>query len=150
MKYGVIVCPKCGMARGVETSRKTTSCQCGREIKLARTRFHFQTDSPSELAEAVGKANAALRGGGQMPSLRKRARKDPCSQAAERAKRAKDPLGRLRTIAVTLTELKSELDLDDLRRVAALVSKESAEEMLARMIEHGIVYEHGDGKYRAV
>jgi len=150
MKYGVIVCPRCGMARGVETSRKTTTCQCGREIKLARVKYHFRTDSPSELAEAVGKANAALRGRGQMPSLRKRARRGPYSRAAERARLAKDPLDRLRIIAASLTELKSEFDIDDLRHVAASFSKESAEELLARMIEHNIVYERGDGRYRAV
>jgi len=150
MKYGVIVCPKCGMARGVETSKKTTTCQCGREIKLSRVKFHFKTDSPSELARAVGRANAALRGGKQLPRMRKRVAKGPYSETAERARLAKDPLSRMKTIAVSLTELKSEFDIDDLRRVAALLAKESAEEMLAKMIELNIVYERGNGRYRAV
>ncbi|MEM0344010.1 MAG: DUF1922 domain-containing protein [Thermoplasmata archaeon] len=150
MRYGVIVCPKCGMARGVETAKKTTTCQCGREIRLGRIKFHFKTDSPAELAEAVRRANAALRGGKQLSALRRRTKRGPYSEVADRAKLAKDPLSRLKTVAAGLTEIKSEFDMEDLRRVAALLEKESADEMLARMIELSIVYERGNGKYRVV
>lgn len=150
MKYGVIVCPKCGMARGVETSRKTTTCQCGREIVMARTKVMFQTDSPIELAESVGKANAALKGGEQMPSEKKPRRKDPYYIIAERARPIKDPLERMKVVAKGLTELRPEFGLEDLRRVCAVLGKDSAEDMLARLIEHNLVYETGPAAYRAV
>ena len=62
MKYGVIVCPSCGKAKGVEAEKKTTTCQCGREIELSRVKLHYSTDSPMELADAVAQANALIAG----------------------------------------------------------------------------------------
>lgn len=150
MKYGVIVCPKCGMAKGIEAAKKTTTCQCGREIEMARVKLMFPTDSPMELAESVAKANAALRGGDQMPSEKKTRRKDTYYIIAERAKPIKDPLERMKVVAKGLTELKSEFGLEDLRRVASLLAKDSPEDMLARLKEHNLVYETGPGIYRSV
>ncbi len=149
MKYGVIVCPKCGMAKGVESARKTTTCNCGREIDLAKMKLMFQTDSPKELAESVGKANAALRGGGQMPTERKR-RKDPYYVIAEAAKPVKDPLERMRLVAKGLSELGPDFGLEELRKVAAILGRDSPEDMLARLKEHNLVYESEPGRYRSV
>ncbi len=150
MKYGVIVCPKCGMAKGVETAKKTTTCQCGNEIETSRVKTLFTTDSPRELAESVGKANAALRGGEQMPSDKKPKRKDPYFNIAERAKPIKDPLERMKVVAKGLSDLKTEFGLEDLRKVASLIAKDSPEDMLARLKEHNLVYETSPGLYRAV
>ena len=150
MKYGVIVCPKCGMARGVESDKKTTTCQCGRKIDLTHMKLRYMTDSPLELAASVAKANAALRGGGPMPSERKSRKRDPYTEMTEKTKAVKDPLERMRLIAVELTVLRSEFTVDDLRRVAAIIGKDSAEDMLARLQEHNLVYETDAGKFRAV
>ena len=150
MKYGVIVCPKCGMARGIEAKKKTTTCQCGRKIDLRHMKLRFMTDSPLELAGSVAKANEALRGGGPMPSERKSRKRDPYTAIAEKARSVKDQLERLRVIAIELTSLRSEFTLDDLKRIATIIGRDSAEEMLARLQEHSLVYETGDGKFRAV
>lgn len=144
------MCPRCGMAKGVETARKTTSCQCGREIRLSRTRIKYQTDSPLELAELVAQANAALRGDGPAPAKRGARKRGPYAAIAESAKLVKDPLVRMRTVAEKLTELRSCFTLDDLRRVSSLLGKDSAEDMLARLTEHNLVYEIEPGKFRSV
>lgn len=149
-KYGVIVCSRCGMAKGVETSRKTTSCQCGYEIDLSRVKIKYKTDSPLELADLVAQANAALRGGGSMPAKRRTKRGDPYMAIAERARPIKDSLERMRTIAQRLTELQSRFTLEDLRRVSSLLGKDSAEDILARLSEHNLVYEVEPGIFRAV
>ncbi len=150
LKYGVIVCPKCGMARGVETVKKTTTCQCGREIDLEQMKIKNQTDSPIELAQLVAKANAVIRGG-QEPGPEKRSRKkDPMNMIAERAKPIKDPLERMRVVAQGLTELKSQFTVGDLREVASLLGRDSAEDILARLKEHNLVYEIDVGVYRSV
>ena len=149
MKYGVIICPKCGKARGVETRRKTTSCQCGRKIRLKRGMFKFMTDSPSELADTVARVNAALHGAEPMPKEKKRKRKDSYAAMVEGTAAVKNPLERLHVIAAELTRSKSQFEMDDLRRVLSLVGRDDPERMLARLLENGIIYESSPGKYKA-
>ena len=149
-KYGVIVCPKCGMAKGVESSKKTTTCHCGREIQLSRVKLMFLTDSPHELADSVAAANASLKGGERMPSERKSRKRDPLAAIVELAKPVKDPLERMLIVARGLTELKSEFEFDDLKKVASMLGKDSPEDMLARLKEHNLVYETSAGTFKAV
>jgi hypothetical protein len=150
VKYGVIVCPKCGMAKGVEADRKTTTCQCGREIKMHSVRLMFQTDSPMELADSVAMVNASLRGGEHLVVEKKGKKKDPYFVISERAKPIKDSLERMRVIARELTALKVEFTLEDVKKVAVIVGKDSPEDMIARLKEHNLIYETGAGKFRSV
>lgn len=150
MKYGVIVCPKCGMAKGVEVKRKTTTCQCGREIKMSSVKLMFLTDSPMELADSVAMTNASLRGEEHLVVQRKGKRKDPYFVISERAKPIKDPLERMRVVARELSALKVGFTFEDIKKVAAIVGKDSPEDMIARLKEHNLIYETGDGRYRSV
>jgi hypothetical protein len=150
VKYGVIVCPKCGMAKGVEADRKTTTCQCGREIKMHSVKLMFQTDSPMELADSVAMVNASLRGGEHIVVEKKGKKKDSYFVISERAKTIKDPLERMRVVARELTALKVEFTFEDMKKVAAIVGKNSPEDMIARLKEHNLIYETGEGKYRSV
>lgn len=64
MAYVVIVCPKCRLARGAHEGARTTRCaRCGRSLPLRKLRKYLRTGSLTELAEAVGRVNARLRGG---------------------------------------------------------------------------------------
>ncbi len=150
MKYAVIICPKCGKAKGVEAERKTTSCPCGREIVLSRAKFLYESNSPSELARAVAEANEQLGEGVKPKARRKRAPKDPYAGVAERARAVKDPLERMRVVAQELTSMHGSFGYDDVKRVAALVGRESPEDMIARLQEHGLIYETSEGTYRTV
>jgi len=150
MKYAVVICPKCGKAKGVEAERKTASCPCGREMVLSRTKFLFETNSPSELARAVAEANEQLGEGTKPRVRRKSASKDPYAGVAERARAVKDPLERMRVIASELTAMNGEFGYDDMKRVAALVGRESPEDMIARLQEHSLIYETSEGTYRSV
>jgi hypothetical protein len=150
MKYAVIICPKCGKAKGVEASRKTTTCPCGREMKVAGLRFYFETDSPSELAKAVAEANEQLGEGIRPKARRKPKHKDPYARISERARAIKDPLERMRMIAEELTSLHGGFGLEDLRRVASLTGTMSPEDMVARLQEHNMIYETSEGTYRSV
>jgi hypothetical protein len=149
LKYGVIICSKCGKAKGVETRRKTTSCQCGREIRLKHGMFKFMTDSPSELADTVASVNAALHGAEPMPKEKKRRRKDSYAAMVEGTAVVKDPLERLHAIAAELTKSKSQFELDDLKRVLNLLGRGDPERILAGLLENGIIYESSPGKYKA-
>jgi secreted Zn-dependent insulinase-like peptidase len=149
-RYGVIVCPKCGMAKGVEADKKTTTCPCGRDIDMKRVKLMFLTDSPHELADSVAKTNASLRGGGHIPSEKKSRKKDPYAEIADRAKPIKDPLERMKVVSSELSKLKQDFTMDDLRKVASILGKDSPEDMLIRLLEHNLVYEVSEGTYRAV
>lgn len=150
MKYAVIICPKCGKAKGVEAERKTTTCPCGREITLSRTKFLFESNSPSELASAVAEANEQLGEGTKPKARRKSSPKDPYAGVAERARAIKDPLERMRVIASELTVMHGEFGYDDMKRIASLVGRESPEDMIARLQEHSLIYETSEGTYRSV
>jgi len=150
VKYAVIICPKCGKAKGVETRRKTTTCPCGREIRLKRGMFKFMTDSPSELADTVGRVNAALHGAEPMPKEKKRKRKDSYTAMVEGTDSVKDPLKRLHAITIELTKSKSFFEFEDLRRVLSIMGREDPERMLGVLLENGIIFEVSPGRYRSV
>src|SRR4030042_660603 len=102
MKYGLIICPKCGMARGV---------------------------------------------GAGAPPEKKPNRKDPFSVIAERAKPVKDSIERMRIIAKGLTDLKGDFGIEDVRKVVSVLGKDSAEDIIARLKEHNLIYQSGGGAY---
>jgi uncharacterized Zn finger protein (UPF0148 family) len=147
MKYGVIICPKCGKARGVETARKTVTCQCGRQIKLQRLKPRFLTDSPLELAETVQKVNASLKGAGPMPKERRKARSSAVVVDKEKLKNAKDPLEKARVVLEGLSKKKPEFGADDLTKMSAQIGGKP-EDIVERLLEGGVIYEVAPGRFR--
>jgi hypothetical protein len=146
----VVVCPKCGKAKGVESRKKTTTCQCGREIQLKRLKLQFLTDSPLVLADTVAKVNAALKGGEKMPSERRPRKKSTSAGISEQARAVRDPLERIRLVASELTALKGEFTIADLQKVSSTLGKDSPEKIIARLQEHNLIYEVEEGRYRSV
>jgi hypothetical protein len=140
LKYGVVICPACVRARGLQTSRKTSTCPCGRQVKLRRASFRFLTDSPRELADMVAQANEQLANGKQVRRKRARSPKDL----------AKDPVGRAEIVARELTRELGEFGVEDVRRVLKIIGKGSAEDMVDKLLGASIVYEAGEGRFRSV
>ena len=64
--YGVVVCPRCKRAKGVDLKQKTTACSCGFEIRVVPARVRARASTPRELAPLVGQVNAELAGGAQV------------------------------------------------------------------------------------
>ena len=63
MKFGIIVCPRCKKAKGVNLSSKTTKCLCcGRVLKLDKLKILYKTESRPRLQNALGMINADLDG----------------------------------------------------------------------------------------
>jgi transcription elongation factor Elf1 len=59
--YGVIICPRCNRARGVDLSVKTSKCPgCGLHSEVDRMHTYFQTDNEQELAEAVRRTSSRM------------------------------------------------------------------------------------------
>src|SRR3989442_7141213 len=61
--FGVVVCPRCHGAKGLELSKKTTSCSCGFEIRVVPARVRVRVGTERELIEAVRRVSAELAGG---------------------------------------------------------------------------------------
>ncbi len=133
------------MAKGVETKRKTTTCQCGREIKVYKRNVKYLTDSPLELAETVAQVNAALRGGGARPPPRKPAR--PRSPMLDKAMSAKTQADKLRTMAEELLKKAEDFDAEDLKPIAESMGK-TTEKVVEMMLDSGMIYESSPGRYR--
>ncbi len=58
--YGVVVCPRCKRAKGVDLKQKTTSCSCGFEIRVLPVRVKARAETARELAPLVARVNAEL------------------------------------------------------------------------------------------
>src|SRR2546425_2536581 len=61
--FGVVVCPRCHRAKGVDLSKKTTSCSCGFEIRVVPASVRVRVGTERELIEAVRRVSAELAGG---------------------------------------------------------------------------------------
>lgn len=150
MKYGLIICPACGKARGIETSKKTSTCPCGRQGRLFRSQIKFETDSPLELAEIVAKANSRLANGKKFKRPGSKVAKDPFARVAQRTKGLRGPTEMAEAVVRGLTEELGDFSVEDLGRVLSLLGKGSPEEMIARLSDANLVVEAGEGRYRSV
>ncbi len=148
MKYGLIICPSCGKARGVEASKKTSSCPCGRKVKLRRSMFKFECDSPLELAEMVAQANEKLANGKKFRRSRAKSPESPYVRTARKASAFKDPADRAEAIARELTHELEDFSVGDVKRVLSILGRNDAESVIRKLRESSIVYEVGDGRYK--
>ena len=63
MRFGVIVCPGCKKAKGVNLSSKTTKCiRCGKTLNLEKLKILYETTSRQKLQNALGIINADMDG----------------------------------------------------------------------------------------
>lgn len=60
-EYGVIVCPRCRVARGIRLNQKTARCpKCGKAWKIRKLRIVCKARDARELQEAVAMINMKL------------------------------------------------------------------------------------------
>src|SRR2546425_1790859 len=153
--YGVIVCPRCKRAKGVDLKQKTTTCACGFEIRIAPSRVRARAKTARELAPLVGQVNAELAGGlaayqkAAAPARRTRTR-DVHLRVVGIASKPRDRASRLRVAAVELTRELEVFSLADWTQVLAGLGISKPEEALATLVRANLVMEPTDGFYRAV
>lgn len=153
--YGVVVCPRCRKAKGVDLSQKTTQCACGFEIRVAPAKVRARAESPRELASLVAQVNAELAGGlkeyrkATAPRPRRRSR-DVHLRVAGLAARAGDRAHRVRAAAVELTRELEVFSIADWTRVLTALGIPDPEATLDELVRTSVVYEPRAGFYRAV
>ena len=153
--YGVLVCPRCKRAKGVNLNQKTTTCQCGFEIPVVPARIRARAETARELAPLVGKVSAELAGGteeyrrAQAPARRRRSR-DVHVRVIAVAGKGRDRTSRVRSAAIELTRELELFSLSDWERVLAGLGIPHPDEALATLVEENTVFEPKAGFFRAV
>ncbi len=153
--FGVVVCPRCHRAKGVDLKQKTTTCQCGFEIRVLLSRVRARVGTERELIEAVRTVQAELAGGlaeyerAAAPPRRKRIGEVHARVAAV-AKRAGDRAHRVRAAAEGLTGELEVFSAEDLRIVLEALGIHDVDASLEELLRSNVVYEPKEGFYRAV
>jgi hypothetical protein len=153
--YGVVVCSRCKRAKGVDLKQKTTTCSCGFEIPVSRTRVRAQAATAHELAGLVGQVNAELRGGleayreAAAPARKTRSR-DVHVRVVGVASKSRDRANRIRAAAIELTRELEVFSMGDWIRVLAGLGIPQPAEALATLVRANLVLEPREGFYRAV
>jgi len=153
--YGVVVCPRCKRARGVDLRHKTATCSCGFEIHVVPARVRGRAETARELAPLVGRINAQLAGGlrtverDTAPTKRARIRNVHARVAAAVPKRG-DRGTRIRIAAIELTRELELFTLEDWAEVLRALGIPDAEESLQVLLRTNVVFEPKAGFYRTV
>ncbi len=153
--YGVVVCPRCKRAKGVDLKQKTTTCLCGFEIRVVPSRVRARANTARELAPLVGQVSAEIAGGlkayreAAAPVRRIRPR-DVHLRVIGIASKAQGRANRVRAAAVELTRELEVFSMPDWERVLAGLGIPHPEEALAALVRANLVLEPTSGFYRAV
>jgi len=153
--YGVVVCPRCKRAKGVDLKQKTTTCLCGLEIRVVPARVRARANTARELAPLVGQVSAEIAGGlkayreAAAPVRRIRPR-DVHLRVIGIASKAQGRANRVRAAAVELTRELEVFSMPDWERVLAGLGIPHPEEALAALVRANLVLEPTSGFYRAV
>jgi hypothetical protein len=152
--FGVVVCPRCGCAKGVELPKKVTACPCGFEIRVRPSRVKYETADARDLAAAVGRINAELRGGTEeiealAAKTRKRS-KDAYLRVVAAASRAGDRRQKIRAAAEGLAREFVLFTREDWARALELLGISQVEESLEELVRGNVVYEPRPGYFRTV
>ena len=153
--YGVVVCPRCKRAKGVDLKQKTTTCLCGFDIHITPARVRARAETARELAPLVGQVNAELAGGTGVvqrafgPAKRRRPR-EVHARVIAAVPRVGDRSTRLRAAAVELTNELEVFTREDWSRVLEGLGIPDAEGALESLVRGNAVFEPKEGFYRAV
>jgi hypothetical protein len=147
--YGVIICPRCNRARGVDLSVKTSKCPgCGLHSEVDRMHTYFQTDNEQELAEAVRRTSSRMQHSiedyGDDVVVARQA-------AEEQRKRSKNQSLDFDGMVLIAHSLASEtgFGLDELKEALITGGYDLDPAKIASvMLNEGIVYEPKPGRFR--
>ena len=153
--FGVVVCPRCHRAKGVELSKKTTTCSCGFAIRVVPARVRLRVGTERELIEAVRRVSAELAGGLSEYERAIRPRKksriaDVHARVAAAAMKAGDRAHRVRAAAIELSKEIEVFSYEDLRAVLTTLGIHDVEESLEDLLRASVVYEPREGFYRVI
>jgi len=153
--YGVIVCPRCKRAKGVDLKQKTTTCSCGFEMRVAPAKIRGRAATARELAPLVGQVNAELAGGAKevqklMAPTRLARPRDVHARVIAAIQDRGDRATKMRAAAVELTREVELFTRDDWTKVLEGIGVPDPDGALAVLLDANVVFEPKPGFYRVV
>ncbi len=153
--YGVVVCPRCKRAKGVDLKQKTTACSCGFEIHVVPSRVKARAETARELALLVARVSAELAGGLQIVerdgAARRRPRiRDVHARIVAAVPKDGDRVTRIRAAALELTKELQVFTLDDWSKVLAGLGIPEPEAALDALLRNNAIFQPKEGFYRTV
>ena len=153
--YGVVVCPRCKRAKGVDLKQKTTTCSCGFTIRVIPGRIRARAETARELAPLVGRLSAELAGGTRdVQKLLTPTRKPRPREVHARVVAAIQDRGdRATKVRAAAEELTNELELftrDDWAQVLQGIGVPDPDGSLAMLLDANLIFEPKPGFYRVV
>lgn len=153
--YGVVVCPRCKRAKGVDLKQKTTACSCGFEIRVLPAKVRARAQTARELAPLVARVNAEIAGGLKIverdlaPPKRPRIR-DVHARVVAAVPKEGDRVSRIRAAALELTKELQVFTLEDWTKVLVGLGIPEPEAALDALIRNNAVFQPKEGFYRTV
>jgi ribosomal protein L37AE/L43A len=161
-KFGVVICPKCHRPRGVRLKDNKSKCyHCGYTFTISKLKLFHETDSESNLAEAVGRLNAKLQGGlDEYLSFLEEYENvpvgyeglEPHKRIAAKLRYVNDQQERLEKLAQELSLELDEFEDNDIIKVLKELGLDDiqSKRSLSALLENNIIYEPQPGKYKLV
>jgi len=141
-------------AKGIELPKKTTTCPCGFEMRVFPSRLKYETSDARDLAAAVGRINAELRGGTEevaaITAKPKRRSKDAYARVVAVAAKAGDRRQRVRAAAEGLAKEFVLFSREDWTRTMEMLGIPQAGEGLEELVRGNVLYEPKPGYFRTV
>ena len=153
--YGVVLCPRCRRAKGVDLDRKTTMCVCGFEIRVSPHQTRFRTERARDLPGLVGRVNAERAGRlaeyeAELGPRRRRRSRDVHARVIAIAAKAGDRSAQVRSAASELTKELEVFTVEDWARVLAGLGVPDPEGTLEHLVAGSAVFQPRAGFYRAI
>lgn len=139
--FGVVICPGCRWPRAINLSSNRSTCpRCGKTVDVRKAQIQFQSSDPREVRIFITKMNDA-------PDIfQEPDSNDPCIELLKNIQTEKDPVEKLRLIAVALCHDTGTFTLSDLEKFAPGKSEQN----LHRMMECFLVLEKRPGVYQVI
>lgn len=161
-KFGVIVCPKCQRAKGVNLESKTTKCpNCNKHLTISKLKVFHETNSEQDLVAAVGKVNVTLSNGlsGYEDAIAELESKKtiitdltPYKRIAMKVNDIKNLHNKFETIAIHLNNELGEFSDNDFKKVLEELgaSDIDIDAEIKKLLNKNTIYEPKLGKYKIV
>lgn len=149
--YGVVVCPKCVQAKGVELKYKSSKCLvCGYVMKLHNVKIWAKTDDPDQLPDLVSQAKAQIEGVEYTPPTNRPRQKYKHEVVRPGSKRERIII---RT-ALELTEKNGSFEIEEffrsIQKESPMITEPYITKYLEVLQEKGLILEPSPGKFQYI
>ena len=147
--YGLAICSRCGRARVIDKSSKSSSCPyCNNSERTDKMVFIYECRDQETAREALAQASGfeAPTPKEEKAKKRKIEKADPYSTMIYQFEHSTDLDEKMVIIAKGLTKIKGTFTVED---VAEIVGEKHSEKYVAAMLDRCYIHEIGYGRYKA-